>query len=266
MKPNHVIGMIFGYYLSRFDKVAYRRLGFSINKEAHRALGKKLGVPTKSIENWRDEFDPVHDNPRQGWHKREMAPSRRRVLEALDDLSEDELFSILQKAIEFPDGMFAQALIEAVSASDEDTQGRVFGSRGITGRKAEDLFVRFHQNTGKPVSGKLTDRRFDGCGYDFEVTSRRNMAAIEVKGLAGLVGGVSFTEKEWSTACDMEDDYFLVVVKNLIIKPIYRMVQNPVANLESKLQVYTTLSLSHSVTERSLTKVEEDAGEYERES
>ena len=258
METNHILGMIFGYYLSRFDEVAYRRLGFSSKKETHEAIGKKLGVPQTSVKNWRDEFDPVHDNPRKGWHKREMAPSRCRVLEALAHLSEAELFSILEKMIEYPDGIFAQTLIESVSVTDENVQGKVFGSRGVTGKKAEELFIRFHDSTGKPVSGKLTDKRYDGCGYDFEVADQRKKAAVEVKGLAGLSGGISFTEKEWATAHNMADDYFLVVVKNLIIEPTFSMVQNPVANLESMLQTYTTVSLSYSVAQQTLSKVEKD--------
>lgn len=260
MRPNHVIGMIFGYYLSRFDETAYRRLGFSSKRETHKWLGDKLGVPMKSIENWRDEFDPVHDNPRQGWHKREMAPSRCRVLEALANRSEPELFSVLQRAIEFPDGTLVKALIESVSEPDESLQKRVFDLRGVTGKKAEDLFIWFHGRTGKPVSGKLKDRRYHGCGYDFEVAGHGKEAAIEVKGLAGLEGGISFTEKEWSTASSMTDDYFLVVVKNLIVRPEFSVIQNPVANLESSLQAYTTLSISYSVTRRMLSEAEKEMG------
>ena len=80
MERSHVLGMVCGYYLSRFDVAAYQRLGHGSQRATHDALAAALDVQSASIKNWRDEFDPVHDNDRQGWHRREMAPSRKRAI------------------------------------------------------------------------------------------------------------------------------------------------------------------------------------------
>ena len=257
MKRNHVIGMVCGYYLSRFDEHGYKRWGFASKKETHRELGELLGVRAESIKNWRDEFDPFHDNLRQGWHNREMIPSRRRVLEALEDLSEADMFTILRGAVKFPEGEIAEMLINSVSEKDTDINGKAFSSRGVTGKKAEVLFMEHHKKHDKPVSGELVDRRDEGCGYDFEVYNRRESAAIEVKGLSGFVGGILFTEKEWSTAQNMCDNYYLVIVRNVIVQPEFSFVQNPAAYLQPHQRVYTTLHFSFSVSGQHLTDVEE---------
>ena len=107
MERNRVLGMICGYYLSRFDEEAYARLGYATQQDTHEALGQTLGVPAESIKNWRDEFDPVHENTRQGWHKREMYPSRRRAIEILETLSGNELFDLVQAITTSPLGIEA---------------------------------------------------------------------------------------------------------------------------------------------------------------
>ena len=54
MQRSHVLGMICGYFLSRFDRRAYERLGYPNQQAAHDALGAALDVPPESIKNWRD--------------------------------------------------------------------------------------------------------------------------------------------------------------------------------------------------------------------
>lgn len=39
MERNHVLGMICGYYLSRFDSVAYSHLGYSSQQATNAAPG-----------------------------------------------------------------------------------------------------------------------------------------------------------------------------------------------------------------------------------
>lgn len=103
MEQTHVLGMACGYYLSRFDD-AYATLGFGNMSETHRALGRALGVEARSIQNWRDEFDVVHDNRRKGWRNRKMAPSRIRMVEALRRYEQDELLSLISDATKSPMG------------------------------------------------------------------------------------------------------------------------------------------------------------------
>ena len=123
MQRSHVLGMICGYFLSRFDRRAYERLGYPNQQAAHDALGAALDVPSESIKNWRDEFDPVHDNPRRGWHRREMNPSRRRTIEALGDRSEDELYGLVMAVMADPAGRSADQLVQAIDDPNAQSSG-----------------------------------------------------------------------------------------------------------------------------------------------
>ncbi|HQL50012.1 MAG TPA: hypothetical protein PLR91_02355 [Kiritimatiellia bacterium] len=120
MKRNHILGMACGYYLSRFDAEAYRSLGLGNQQETHRALARALSVPGRSIRNWRDEFDPIHDNDRMGWHKREMAPSRVRMVELLGGYSQVELLALVEDAIRTPTGPAAVRFLDSSWGNDSD--------------------------------------------------------------------------------------------------------------------------------------------------
>ena len=61
-----------GLYLSKFDAEGLKFLGFDNFTEAFNVIGLALGVQPASVKNYRDEFDPLFPNERQGWHKREI--------------------------------------------------------------------------------------------------------------------------------------------------------------------------------------------------
>lgn len=157
MNRNRILGMICSYYLSKFDEIAYERLGYSTQTQVHNALGETLQVPPKSIQNWRDEFDPVHPNRRQGWHKRPMAPSRIRVIEALSHLTEEELYEIVASVHDEPNSSVASELVEAINLSGHDDTQSEYNNRGSTGVAAEKAFQSHHSLNSQPFPGKLVD-------------------------------------------------------------------------------------------------------------
>lgn len=124
MRQDHILGMACGYYLSR-EPDAYRSLGFGTMNATHEALGHALGVPAGSIKNWRDEFDPVHDNGRAGWHKRPMVPSRIRAIELLCDHTADELYMLVRDASVSPLGPAATRFLNAASGLDSTVRDRL---------------------------------------------------------------------------------------------------------------------------------------------
>ena len=143
--------MISGYYLSRFDQKAYDHLGGFTQSETHKRIGSLLGIPPNSIKNWRDEFDPIHENSRQGWHKRPMAPSRKRTVEALAHLSENELYNIVSVIINQPIGPLAEDVVNSIAdveSIDDESSNTVFGTRGRTGHAAELEFRFFRGFSG----------------------------------------------------------------------------------------------------------------------
>lgn len=53
---------IVGYYLSRFDRDAYKKLGFGNMTETHEKIGSVLEISSNTLKNFRDAFDPYHEN------------------------------------------------------------------------------------------------------------------------------------------------------------------------------------------------------------
>ena len=62
-----------------------------------------LGVNLNSVKNMRDEFDPLHDNLRAGWYQRPLRPSRAKVVESFQHLSEEELRDVVLEILTNPE-------------------------------------------------------------------------------------------------------------------------------------------------------------------
>ena len=247
MERNRILGLVCGYYLSRFDALAYEHLGFETQNATHEALGTSLDIKPSTIKNWRDEFDPIHQNERKGWYQRPMNRSRVRTVDALSHLSELELFSIVSDFIRAPDGDSANELIQVIGDDTAvESDQREYGLRGPTGHAAEQHFERYHQQHGLPHAGTLVDCRHDQCGYDYRIETESEIYFVEVKGLATDSGGISFTNREWLTAQENGMRYFLVVVKNISEKPEFVTIQNPGVELNPTMRVYTTIQTSWS--------------------
>lgn len=250
MNRNRRLAMIVAYYLSRFDKEGVTKLGYGTLNQAFEDISEILDVKRNTLKNWRDEFDPIHPF-RKGWYQRPMSPSRVRVVEALQDLDE---FAIRQIVIEiinntqFRESAETDNLTSFIGDEVKPKRRVSFILRGPTGKKAEDYFVNwFNSSTEKPISGKLTDMRYMGCGYDYEITSGSEKNCIEVKGLASDTGGILFTNKEWVTAIEKEDKYFLALVSNLDKKPLLTLIQNPARKLRAEKKIYTTIQISWTI-------------------
>jgi len=70
-----------GLYLSKYDSLGLKKLGFESFTEAFNVLGYAMGSQPGSIKNYRDEFDPLFPNRRKGWHKR---PTREYCLKVFE--------------------------------------------------------------------------------------------------------------------------------------------------------------------------------------
>lgn len=255
MENNHKLGLYVSYYLSRFDDDAYRNLGFGNQIETHEEIGKLLDIKPHTVKNWRDEFDPLFGH-RAGWYQRPMNPSRIRVAQALENLDGSQILSIVKdilsgKIKEEPDEEEQLLLI----ASDE-TKGKSFQKfilRAPTGRAAEEYFQKHYSKNKLPVDGTLYDCRDLGVGYDFKIENSSGQYFIEVKGLSQFTGGILFTDKEWSTATNIGNNYFLCIVSNLSEQPKIIFVQNPANRLNPKKNIYTSIQISWSISQNQLT-------------
>ena len=253
MKPNNALALIVAYYLSKFDRLAYEHLGFQTQTAAHAEIGRKLEVNPNSVKNMRDEFDPLHDNARLGWHQQPLRRSRVKVVELFQSLSEIELRDIVLGILDDTDKVSEEdctTLINPIFAEDERkiSTNATYIVRGPTGRGAEQFFMEHHAITAEPTSGHLNDTRDNGCGYDFEIINNGASTLVEVKGLDGDTGGISFTSKEWEVATHNGDDYVLAIVRNISCNPDIQFIRNPAKSLNAKRSVYTIAQVRWNVS------------------
>ena len=254
MNYNHVLALIVGYFLSKYDDYAYVSLGYRTKRATHVEIGRILGVKANSIKNMRDEFDPIHDNRRVGWYQRKMSATRLKVVELFQDLTKEELFVIVKSILKDPRVNNRGDIEELISLCEQHDRSTAveFTSRGITGRKAEEFFINYFTENNFPCPGELKDRRNDGCGYDFEITSPGRSIQVEVKGMESVSGGISLTSKEWLMACAYKDTYYLAIVRDVSISPTIQFICNPASKLYATKRIYTTVQVSWDVSEKNL--------------
>lgn len=95
MEKSHKLAHIVAYYLSRFDKVALENLGFKTASEAFHKVGEALQIKPNYVKFRRDDFDVVHPH-RKGWYKRDLSSNIVNTVNALGELDEETLRSIVQ--------------------------------------------------------------------------------------------------------------------------------------------------------------------------
>lgn len=254
MNNNNILGLYIAFYLAKFNEKAYASLGFKNQTETHKAIGAILNIKPSTIRNWRDEFDPLFGY-RDGWHQRGLSISRIRVVEAIGNLDETSLRSIVQdilsgnNSIELTEDL-AQ-LISVIPEEKKKNQKRAYVPRNITGRKAEELFIEWFKSGQEEISqGKdFVDMRDYGCGYDFQiVVSDKQVYAIEVKGFLEDEGGILITGKEWETAGIMKADYYLVLVSNIDKDPVITVINNPYEKISPKRNLQTVIQVNWTVS------------------
>ena len=253
MENSHKLGLYVSYYLSRFNDVAYKNLGYGNMINTHNKIGQILSVPPNTVKNWRDEFDPLFGH-RAGWYQRPMIQSRLRVVEALEELDEISVRALVLdifKGNTLKNEFEIEQLISIVSEKEPSFETGKFILRGPTGKKAEDFFIKCFNDNKTPFLGKLIDCRDFGCGYDFRVEGSETVY-IEIKGLFGDTGGVLFTNKEWQVANDKGALYYLCVIKNLESQPVLHFINNPTEKLNPNKNIHTVIQVSWSVTEKEL--------------
>lgn len=253
MKQQNVLALIIAYYLSKFDQEAYSNLGYSSMNQAHVDIGRKLGVNPNSVRNMRDEFDSIHNNPRAGFSQRELRPSRLKVVNTFQDLSELGLRKIIVSILEnksLIDTETFEVIITQIKNTETDRKS--FYLRGQTGRKAEELYMNHYREFGLPHSGKLIDTRDLGCGYDFEILTSTGNCFVEIKGMDKSSSGILFTDKEWYMANKHGDKYYLVLVTFVSGKPEFSIIKNPAARLNPRKNLFTTVQINWSVPNNDL--------------
>lgn len=212
-----------GLYLSKFDILGVKQLGFETFTEAFNVIGYALGGRPASIKNYRDEFDPLFPNSRQGWHKRRTREFCRRILEEYKEVPLDEFSSLIKS--------FAGYLPAEPDEADRPVEGdaSLFAKRLVTGLAAEHYFETVYPRLPPFTDYTAENTTMLGCGYDFRLRSpnQGDYLAIEVKGLSAETGNISLTAKEHAVAEHLRGRYFLFVVTNFRELPGHQIFQDP---------------------------------------
>jgi hypothetical protein len=220
--------MLIGMFVSKFDKKALSILGFKTFSETFNVLGLSLGVKPLSIRNYRDEFDPIFPNNRKGWHKRPMYKTRIDTLNRYKDLSIEDFSRLIKKIIYKNDDI--DFLKETLEFKEDSTS--TFAKRLITGQAAEQYFEDNFQNIEPFKDASIENTTKLGCGFDFKLNFKEKFYAVEVKGLSKKSGNIMLTEKEYSVANHLKEDYFIILVKNFIEEPFHEVFKNPIIKNE----------------------------------
>lgn len=262
MKPENELAMVVALYLSKFGEEGLEHLGYRSYRQAFEEVGRSLNVKPNSVKNWRDEFDPYYDNKRKGWYQRGIRPTRQKVMATFDNLSEKALRAIVLDIIKPEARPKIETELHSIlnEIKGVDNRKRVRGevkyvSRGPTGRMAEEFFVSQFDAGLTPFNGTLKDRRDDGVGFDFEVVMHEDRALVEIKGLAKESGGITFTDKEWKVANEIQNNYFLGLVTQIRVSPKIGFVQNPASIFVPMYHAYSTVMVSWTVNAEQISRV-----------
>ncbi len=211
-----------GLYLSKFDKLALDELGFISFQEAFNILGFSLGGKPSSIKNYRDEFDPLFENNRKGWHKREMRGYLKEIYDGFYQLDFFE-FSELVKSTIITD----YSLLSIGKTKKDIDYEKSIAKRILTGKAAEVYFMAEYKKIDIFSAYQIKDTTNLACGFDFRLTYEEAFYCIEVKGLNENKGSIQLTEKEFFVAQNLKSSFCLFIVKNFKEKPIHETIFDP---------------------------------------
>lgn len=248
------LAIIVAFYLSKFNKEGLRNLGFKNDSDAFESVARILGIKKNYVKFRRDEFDPIHPW-RKGW-QRAMDNRIIKAIEALQDLEEADFREIVLGILYNEKYRDSEEVKQIISLLQANNDGKIaigkFVLRAPTGRAAEEYFQKYYSIHKKPVEGNLIDCRDLGIGYDFRIENSLGDQFVEVKGISEFTGGVLFTNKEWATAKECGEKYFLCIISNIRKNANIIFIQNPVEKLQAKKNIYTSIQISWSVTQSQL--------------
>lgn len=230
--------LVVGYAMSRLDEAYLAARRCSTWHDAYREAATSLGEPPASFKNLRDEFDPLHPNPRMGWHRRPLRPNRQRIIDELQIVSDDALMELVARIL----SRDAASVAEAIDSLAVVTHiAHNVAERLLTGRRAEEYFLAHSESLLQVPASRILDMRSAATGFDFGVEGNAAWA-IEVKGMKPLRGEVEITDREWAEARLRRENYWMVVVGGLAATPTARVIQDPYTALSATSRIRSTLT------------------------
>src|SRR5260221_251227 len=148
-----------GLYLSKYDSLGLKKLGFESFREAFNVIGYALGSRPNSIKNYRDEFDPLFKNKRQGWHKRPRREFCMEIYKKYKDLDLETFVTLLKSFVGYDENA-----LSTVESKEEQKEGEsFFAKRLVTGLAAEHYFEAIQPKLAEFKNYKLENTTRLGC-------------------------------------------------------------------------------------------------------
>lgn len=227
---NYELLNMIGYGLAKFNEEFVKQFGFKSKTDFYKYM-VKLGVggTVGTIKNRQDMLDPFFDNGRRGWWQRkDQWVSRKLFIDSL--FGNEDVASFVKIVKMYLQKDFKVDIGEAMQVSPL-LKSR-FKALQETGQEAEFYFLHNYQSVPAFQNGVIEDARNFGDGYDFQVVKGSNYLLAEIKGVKAEVGSIRMTKNEFEKAREYQNDYFLVVVSNLIEIPKITSIENPIKQLK----------------------------------
>lgn len=250
---SNIYATIIAFYLSKYDKIAIKRLECHSFSEAFTKCAKLTGAKESYIRLRRDEFDPVY-KWRKGWHNRSMHKIVCRTIELFEELSESDTYILVKDILDHNMTKELDLIVSFMQDIENDSHSTSYATRVMTGNMAELCFKEYHAKNGLPFPGLLEDCTADGCGYDFRIHTDSNFICIEVKGIIEEHGSILLTEKEWKTAMVCGDRYYLCIVRNIYSTPQFQFIRDPYRTLDVLKKTIQITQTTYSITNEELMK------------
>jgi len=220
--------MLAGLFLSKFGDEGIRTLGFRTWTEAYNSLAFAIGGKPTSVKMYRQEYDPYFPNGRQGWHGREIRPTRLTLMEEFGALGIEEFSQLVKTQFASENDVDPIVGKVAVAAGITADGTSSFAKRMITGQAAENFFETNYKSVEKFAPCEVFRTTAFGCGFDFKLTPPEgDFLAVEVKGLRATSGQIQLTEKEFKMAEYLQKRFYLYVVSDFAHTPLATVVEDP---------------------------------------
>src|SRR6202790_2107432 len=100
--------LLVGLYLSKYDSLGLKKLGFESFLEAFNVIGYAMGSKPASIKNYRDEFDPLFPNRRKGWHKRRIRSYCLKIFEEYKNLEFEDFAGLVKSFVGYDENAWSE--------------------------------------------------------------------------------------------------------------------------------------------------------------